>query len=99
MTSFNKSKKVMVIVNHKHRPIPRVLWEKFVEINSYRTKNNTLVINIGSDDPTLLEQTQALKFASKIAKNKRYYNFIKAEAEIRIYGQNNLAERMFYFKN
>ena len=70
---------------------------RYVEL-SCRKNGSRLEINIGADDPTLLELQEAIKFASKIAKRKRFNTLVEIENDIRLYGQNNLAERTFFYK-
>ncbi len=82
-----------------HQPTGRLFWESYVELNCYQPNSNTLEINIGADDPTLLELPEALKYASKIAKRKKFHTLVEIEGDIRLYGQNNLAERTFLFKS
>ena len=81
-----------------HEPTSRLFWESYVELNCKQPSSNILEVNIGADDPTLLELPEALKFASKIAKRKHFNTLVEIEDDIRVYGQNNLAERMFFFK-
>lgn len=80
-----------------HKPTARVFWERYVELYCNQLNANTLEVNIGADDPTLLELPEALKFASKIAKRKKFNTLVEIEDDIRLYGQNNLAERTFLF--
>lgn len=82
-----------------HTPTGRMLWEKFVELDSYYPRPDTLAVNIGADEPMSLEESAAFEFASKIAKKKKCKTFLEAEDDIRLYGQNHLAERTFFFKN
>lgn len=81
-----------------HEPTSRLFWESYVELNCYQPNSNTLEVNIGADDPTLLELPEALKYASKIAKGRKFNTLEAIEDDIRLYGQNNLAERKFLFK-
>ncbi|MBM7648175.1 hypothetical protein JOC78_001117 [Bacillus ectoiniformans] len=81
-----------------HKPNGRLYWERYVELDYYWKNKHTLAINIGADDPMLLERVEALKFASEIAKGKKCNTLLEIEDDIRIYGQNNLAERLFFFK-
>jgi hypothetical protein len=81
-----------------HKPTQRLFWEKYVELNCCQPSDNILEINIGADDPLLLELPEAIKFASKIAKGKKFNTLLEIEGDIRLYGQNNLAERTFFFK-
>lgn len=81
-----------------HKPSGRLFWERYVELNCYQPSTNILEVNIGADDPTLLELPEALKIATKIAKRIKFNNLVDIEDDIRLYGQNNLAERTFFFK-
>jgi hypothetical protein len=50
--------------------------------------------------PIILEiPIEALKFASKIAKGKKFNILLEIEDGIRLYGQNNLAERNFFLES
>jgi hypothetical protein len=73
-------------------------WEKFVELSTHYGSDGILTVNIGADDPTYLDSEEAFQFAATIAERKGYFTFYKAEDDIRLYGQNHLTERMFYFK-
>lgn len=79
-------------------PTNRMLWEKYIELDTNHSGDGKLMINLGADDPTDLESTEALDFATKIAKRKGYSIFYKVEEDIRLYGQNCLTERMFFFQ-
>lgn len=81
-----------------HKPTRRLFWESYVELDCNQPSSNILEVNIGVDDPTLLELPEALKYASKIAKRKKFNTLVEIEDDIRLYGQNNLAERTFFFK-
>ena len=81
-----------------HEPTSRLFWESYVELNCDQPSSNILEVNIGADDPTLLELPEALKFASNIADRKKFGSLVEIEDDIRLYGQNNLAERKFLFK-
>jgi hypothetical protein len=80
-----------------HKPTGRRYWERYVELDCYKKSEKVLVINIGADDPISLESLEALEFASKVAKRKKFNTFLECEDDIRLYGQNNLAERKFIF--
>lgn len=79
-------------------PTNRMLWEKFIELDTNHGTDGKLMINLGADDPIDLKSAEALEFAKKIAKRKGYSKFYKAEEDIRLYGQNCLTERMFFFQ-
>ena len=81
-----------------HEPTSRLFWESYVELNCNQPSSKILEVNIGADDPTLLELPEALKFASSIANRKKFNSLVEIEDDIRLYGQNNLAERKFLFK-
>lgn len=81
-----------------HEPTNRLFWERYIELNCFQSDSNILEVNIGADDPTLLGLPEALSYASKIAKKKKFNTLVEVEDDIRLYGQNNLAERKFYFK-
>jgi hypothetical protein len=85
-------------VKENHKPTGRRYWEKYVELGCFLKGERELVINIGADDPTLLELPEALEFAGKIAKRRKFNILVEIEDDIRLYGQNNLAERTFFFK-
>jgi hypothetical protein len=80
------------------KPSGRHYWERYVELECYQKNEKVLAVNIGADDPTYLELLEALKFATKIAKRKKFNIFLDFEDDIRLYGQNNLAQRTFFFK-
>lgn len=82
-----------------NKPTGRMLWEKFVELESHYPRPDLLAVNIGADDPMDLDGPEALEFAGKIAKKRKCKTFLEAEDDIRLYGQNHLAERTFFFKN
>jgi len=79
-------------------PSGRKGWEKFFELRIKYCSDGTLIVEVGADDPNDLESIEAIKFATNIANKKSFYTFIKVEDDIRLYGQNNLTERMFFFK-
>lgn len=87
-------------MDKRHQPTGRQFWEKYVVLSTSlkRGKTNTLVINLGGDDPYLLTLPEAKIFAKKAAKKKGFNRLIKVEENVRVYGQNNLAERKYYFK-
>ncbi|WP_269433527.1 GIY-YIG nuclease family protein [Bacillus sp. FJAT-29937] len=82
----------------QHSPAMRKYWEEFEELTIHYGTDGILTVNIGADDPMNLESNKAFEFAANIAKRKGYSTFYKAEDDIRLYGQNCLTERMFYFK-
>lgn len=84
--------------NQDYQPTGRLYWDRYVELDCYQKSSNVLAVNIGADDPTLLELPEAIKFASKIAKRRKFNTLLEIEDHIRLYGQNNLTERTFYFK-
>lgn len=71
--------------------------EGFVEIRTYTFKRGLLVVLLGADEPIDLENEEAVQFAAHIAKEKGYIYFLEKEDYTRLYGQNNLAERCFFF--
>ena len=81
-----------------HTPTSRLFWESYVELDCNQPISNILEVNIGANDPTLLKLPEALKYAGKIAKRKKFNTLVEIEDDIRLYGQNNLAERTFFFK-
>lgn len=87
-------------MDKRHQATGRQFWEKYVVLSTSlkRGKTDTLVMNLGGDDPYLLTLPEAKIFAKKAAKKKGFHQLIKIEEDIRVYGQNNLAERLFYFK-
>jgi hypothetical protein len=85
-------------LSKNHKPTGRLYWESYVELDSYQKNEKILAVNVGADDPTLLEMPEALKFASKVAKRLKFNTLVEIEDDIRLYGQNNLAERTFLFK-
>lgn len=87
-------------MNKRHQPTGRNFWESYVVLNKRVSKNysNTLIINLGADDPHLLTLPKALEFVKKVAKKEGFNRLVKVEEDIRVYGQNNLAERLYYFK-
>ncbi|MEH7075131.1 hypothetical protein V7121_22600 [Neobacillus drentensis] len=48
--------------------------------------------------PIDLESGEALQFAASLARKERYTTFFEAEDDVRLYDQNCLAERVFFFK-
>jgi len=38
----------------------RLFWERYVELSNYQPNSNTLEVNVGADDPTLLLLPEAL---------------------------------------
>lgn len=82
----------------KHAPTARQYWGKFLELHTHDSKDGILAVNVGADDPTHLESEEAIEFALNIAKRKGLFIFLKIEDDIRIYGQNCLTERRFYFQ-
>ena len=83
-----------------HQSTGRMFWESYVllSIKLKKDNSNILVINLGGDDPHLLTLPGAVEFAKEAAKKEGFNTLIKIEEDIRVYGQNNLAERMYYFK-
>jgi hypothetical protein len=82
----------------QHSSTGRKYWEKFEELSINYGADGTLTVNIGADNPTELEGEEAFQFATDIAKKKGYSTFYQVEDDIRLYGQNCLTERMFFFK-
>lgn len=82
----------------QHKPIGRKYSEKFEELSINYGADSILTVNLGADDPIDLESKEALKFAANIAGRKGYSIFYQIEDDIRLYGQNCLAERMFFFQ-
>ncbi|RAK19867.1 hypothetical protein B0I26_10549 [Anoxybacillus vitaminiphilus] len=85
-------------LQQNHEPASRMFWEKFVEIKRYFPQKDLLAIVLGADEPMDLESDEAIEFAAKIAKKNKYPKFHQAEDDVRLYGQNCLAERTFFFK-
>ncbi|SOC06356.1 hypothetical protein SAMN05880501_104257 [Ureibacillus xyleni] len=81
-----------------HKPTGRQFWESYVELHCHQPSSTILEVNVGADDPTLLQLPEALTFASKIAKKKKFNTLVEIENDIRLYGQNHLAERKYFFK-
>ncbi|MFB9759252.1 hypothetical protein [Ectobacillus funiculus] len=73
-------------------------WENFRELSINCGTDDILTVNLGTDDPTYLESEEAFLFATNIAKRESYSTLLRAEDDIRVYGQNCLTDRMFYFK-
>ncbi|WP_318506520.1 hypothetical protein [Bacillus sp. T3] len=84
-------------MKENHKPLGRRYWERYVKLDCYQKSEKVLVINIGADDPISLDRLEGLEFASKIAKRKKFNALLEIEDDIRLYGQNNLAERRFLF--
>jgi len=74
----------------------RNYWEKLVVIGTEKMEGR-LVINVGANEPQLLFDDKAKRFAKRQAKKLGYDKLIDTENDARLYGQNNLVERMFYF--
>ncbi|WP_163151627.1 hypothetical protein [Anoxybacillus sp. MB8] len=71
--------------------------ERFIEMKTYTFRRGLLVVLLGADDPSDLEKEEATEFAAHIAKKKGYFYLLEKEEYIRLYGQNYLAERCFFF--
>lgn len=82
----------------QHTPRSRQYWEKYVELKINYGADGILTINLGAEDPIDLESNTALEFATRIANKKGFSTFHSIEDEIRLYGQNCLTERMYYFR-
>lgn len=87
-------------MNKRLRSTGRRFWESYVVV--FKKKRdyypNTLIINLGADEPHLLTLPKAIEFVKKVAKKEGFNRLVKIEEDIRVYGQNNLAERLFFFK-
>lgn len=70
---------------------------RFVEVGTYTFTRGLLVVLLGADEPMDLESEEAVQIAAHIAKEKGYIYFLEKEDYTRLYGQNNLAERCFFF--
>ena len=81
-----------------HEPAGRRFWESYVELSSRKNEENILEVNVGADDPILLTLPEAIEYASKIAKRENFGDLVELEDDIRLFGQNHLTERKFYFK-
>lgn len=68
-----------------------------MEIKRDHPKKDILAITLGADNPFDLESGEALQFAASLARKERYTSFLEAEDDVRLYGQNCLAERAFFF--
>jgi hypothetical protein len=60
-------------------------------------RNHGLTVVIGADDPMELQENRAANMAVKEA-GKRGYNEAVDVGQVQTFGQNQLAERKFYFK-
>lgn len=75
---------------------PRKLWEELTVVEIEK-KNNTLIVTIGADDPLMLEKYVAKKLAIDTAR-KQNYKKLAGVGDIRLFGQNALALRKFYYE-
>lgn len=97
--SYNElNKDDMLDKLEQHSLVGRMYWESFVELSINYGTDGILTVNLGADDPTYLESEEAFQFAATIAKRENYSTSLNTEDDIRLYGQNCLTERMFYFK-
>ena len=71
-------------------------WEELVVIDTEKMEGS-LVVNVGANEPPLLFKEEARQFATETARKMGYAKLIDTENDARLYGQNNFAERMFYF--
>jgi hypothetical protein len=81
-------------------PYPRQFWSlgfQILEIkrNDLDKDNRQLSVIIGADDPMMLEEESAIQFVKTLAEEKLDAKLIQ-NGEIKLYGQNCLAERTFY---
>lgn len=74
----------------------RGAWKRLVTLGTY-VRGKMLVVTLGADDPTTLNDETAFKTAIKIAKRRGFKNRHR-KGHIHTKGQNALATRTFYFK-
>ena len=77
----------------------RLRTDKYVELSAEKKRPRQLEVVIGSDDPMFLLEDEAERFALKVAKNHRYSKLVHADDEVRVFGQNELTQRTFIFRN
>jgi hypothetical protein len=69
---------------------------KRVEILEIRTREKSLAIRIGADDPDHLYDTDIMKSIKALARRKGYRT-VRGAGKARLFGQNELAQRVFYY--
>lgn len=78
---------------------PRKFWNEItvVKVAKLGYKKEILVVTVGADDPTTLETERAKNLAVKVA-SKKGFKTKAGFGEIKLFGQNALTLREFYYE-
>ncbi|MNW28103.1 hypothetical protein D3C74_49150 [compost metagenome] len=74
----------------------RGAWMR-VTVMDTKKRNGVLAVKMGADDPDTLDFKDTFEAAKAVAK-RRGYKTVRGMTVIKVYGQNRLAERVFFYR-
>lgn len=75
--------------------IARGEWKRVVILDT-KTRKQTLSIKVGADNPDHLLDNDVMKGIKELARRKGFRK-IRGAGHVKLYGQSELAQRVFYY--
>jgi hypothetical protein len=70
-------------------------WKRVVVLDT-KYRKQTLAIKVGADNPDHLLDTDVMKGIKELARRKGYKK-VRGAGHVKLFGQNELAQRVFYY--